>query len=136
MNGKIPLILDCGSVSIGLELTIIDLTGNVPVILRPGFITQADLESVLGKHVEMDPGISGMSLSQRPKAPGMKYRHYAPKAAMLIIGGSKEQVITEIQKRMNLDCIDHKKVGIICTEETKNSYQGGICKSIGTRSHP
>lgn len=136
MNGKIPLILDCGSVSIGLESTIIDLTGNVPVILRPGFITQADLESVLGKHVEMDPGISGMSLSQRPKAPGMKYRHYAPKAAMLIIDGSKEKVITEIQKRMNLDCIDHKKVGIICTEETKNSYQGGICKSIGTRSHP
>lgn len=136
MNGKIPLILDCGSVSIGLESTILDLTGSVPVVLRPGFITPADLENVLGKHVEMDPGLSGMKQTQRPKAPGMKYRHYAPKAAMLIIDGSKEQVILEIQRRVDQDCVEGKKIGILCTEETKNSYQGGICKSIGTRTRP
>lgn len=136
MNGKIPLILDCGSVSIGLESTIIDLTGEVPLILRPGFITQKDLTQALGREVKMDPGIQRAQSVERPKAPGMKYRHYAPKAPMLIVDGTKERVILEIQRRIDEDCREGKKVGIICTEETKDSYKSGICKEIGKRSHP
>lgn len=136
MNGKIPMIIDCGSVSIGLESTIIDLTGEKPVILRPGYITQEELTQTLGKLVEMDPGIQNAKGVERPKAPGMKYRHYAPKAEMLIIDGPIDQVQKEIKKRMEQDLEKGKTVGVLCTDETEFSYLGARCKSVGSRKNP
>ena len=88
MNGKIDMILDGGSVGIGLESTIIDLSEEVPTILRPGFITQQMLEDVIGR-VEMDAALIDPDSKVRPKAPGMKYRHYAPKANMILVRGEK-----------------------------------------------
>ena len=85
LNGRIPMILDGGPVGIGLESTIIDFSEEVPIILRPGFVTKEMAEAVIGE-VRLDPGRKiGEAIA--PKAPGMKYRHYAPKAELILVRG-------------------------------------------------
>ena len=74
------MILDAGPVGIGIESTIIDLTEKIPMVLRPGYITPDMLSEVLGTKVIVDPGIIAADDTRKPKAPGMKYKHYAPKA--------------------------------------------------------
>ena len=73
------MILDGGTVGIGLESTIVDLTEGRPVILRPGYITKEMLEAVLKAEVDVDKTLLEADSGQAPRAPGMKYRHYAPK---------------------------------------------------------
>ena len=88
MDGKIEMILDGGQVGIGVESTIVDVSGPVPTLLRPGAVTLEMLRETLGQ-VEVDPAILGpVKGDVKPKAPGMKYRHYAPKADMASGGGS------------------------------------------------
>lgn len=87
MNGRIEMILDGGAVGIGIESTIVDLTGDVPVILRPGFITKSMLEEIVGE-VTIDPALIEPDPNLRPKAPGMKYTHYAPKGELTIVESS------------------------------------------------
>ena len=113
LDGKIPMILDGGEVGIGIESTIVDLTEDVPMILRPGYITPEMIEKVIGE-VRVDPGIIASDSAKKPKAPGMKYKHYAPKA----------DLIMEAQG---------KKVGIIATDETEKYYKTGEILSIGAR---
>lgn len=132
MGGRIDMILDGGEIAIGLESTIIDLTGKVPVILRPGYITKKMLESVLGQ-VETDSVVMGVDDGQAPKAPGMKYRHYAPKGELTIISGSRERVIAEINRRSGEMKRKGRKVGIIGTDDTVALYKEGIIKSAGSR---
>ncbi len=83
MQGRIPLILDGGAVGIGIESTIIDMSTDIPTILRPGYITKDMLEEVLPE-VKIDPAVTGRTMKKNvvAKAPGMKYRHYAPKASL------------------------------------------------------
>lgn len=128
MNGRIPLILDGGAVSIGLESTIVDLTAEVPMILRPGYITLEMIREALGE-AEMDRGLIADDSKTRPKAPGMKYRHYAPKAELLIVEGEAEDVIAYINAR----AAAVPGTGIICTEETRGRYPQGDVKCIGSR---
>ena len=132
MKGKIDMILDGGEVGIGIESTIIDMT-SVPMILRPGFITQEMLEEKIGD-VFLDPALqNGLQEKERPKAPGMKYRHYAPKADLTIVEGELSRVIYQINRLTAQKVSEGKKVGIIATEETKKFYKHGIIKVIGTR---
>ena len=128
MNGKIPLILDGGAVEIGLESSIVDLTMDTPTILRPGYISLEMVREVLGD-AEVDRGLISDDSAVRPKAPGMKYRHYAPKANLQIVEGPVEQVVSYITTKAD----GAKKVGIICTEETREQYSGGVVKCIGSR---
>lgn len=129
MKGKIPLILDGGAVEIGLESTIVDLTDQIPTILRPGYITLEMIQDVLGQ-VQMDRGLIAADSGVRPKAPGMKYRHYAPKAQLKIVEGPVDKVVAYINKEAS----GRKKPGIICTEETKDRYRYGDVKCIGART--
>ena len=132
MKGKIDMILDGGEVGIGIESTIIDMT-SVPMILRPGFITQEMLEEKIGD-VFLDPALqNGLQEKERPKAPGMKYRHYAPKADLTIVEGELSRVIDQINRLTAQKVSEGKKVGIVATEETKKFYKHGIIKVIGTR---
>jgi len=90
MDGKIDGIVDGGPCSVGVESTIIDLTEQPPRLLRPGGITLEQLESVLGE-VAVDPAVTRlMGAGEQPKAPGMKYRHYAPKAPVTVVQGAPE----------------------------------------------
>ena len=131
MNGIIPMILDGGAVGIGIESTIVDLTEGVPTILRPGFITKEMLEEVVGE-VQIDKGLSADSKTP-PKAPGMKYRHYAPKADLMIVEGASEAVIEKINALVQENESKGVCTGIIGTEETISRYPSGIVKSMGTR---
>lgn len=132
LNEKIPLILDGGSVGIGIESTIIDLTEETPMILRPGYITQEMLEEVIGE-VHVDPGLIASDSLQKPKAPGMKYRHYAPKADLTVVTGEKKDVIGTINYLSHTGISQGKKIGIIATDETAGEYRCGDVISIGAR---
>lgn len=135
MQGRIPLILDGGAVGIGIESTIIDMSTDTPTILRPGYITKDMLEEVLPK-VNIDPAVTGRTMKKNvvAKAPGMKYRHYAPKADLTIIEGPLEKVVKEINKRAKEKSEAGYKVGVIGTEETVADYKSGDVKCIGTRA--
>ena len=133
LQGRIDVILDGGEVGIGIESTIVDLTEEVPVILRPGFITLEMLSEVLGT-VKMDPGIVDENSKKPPKAPGMRYRHYAPKAELTLVEGQENQVVSAINGYAEKLISSGKKVGIIATEETKDRYPEGMVVSIGSRN--
>lgn len=136
MNGKIDMIVDGGAVGIGVESTIIDVSGKVPMILRPGAITQEMASAVLGLMVPLDPAITSgpMKADVRPKAPGMKYRHYAPKADLTLVEGETEAVTETINRLADEKIGQGFSVGIICTEETKSLYPAGMVKSLGFRA--
>jgi L-threonylcarbamoyladenylate synthase len=134
MNGKIDMIIDGGMATLGLESTIIDLSDGNPVILRPGCITKSMLENVIGP-VEIDPVILNQNPDPQaaPKAPGMKYRHYAPEGKLTIYEGDTATVISAINQKVKDKLDSGKCVGIIATDETKALYQYGIVKTIGSR---
>lgn len=131
MNGIIPMILDGGAVGIGIESTIVDLTEDIPTILRPGFITKEMLEEVVGE-VQIDKGLLDDATTP-PKAPGMKYRHYAPKAELIIVEGASEAVVEKINAMTKENEEKGIYTGIIGTEETIGCYTQGLVKSMGTR---
>ena len=137
LSGKIEAILDGGPVDIGLESTIVDLTEDVVTILRPGYINMEMLKEVVGE-VRIDPGIvyndKGTTAGAKPKAPGMRYKHYAPKGDLTIVAGDEKKVVETIN-RLALEGIEAgKKVGIIATEETKDKYNCGEILVVGDRS--
>ena len=145
MNGRIEMIIDGGPVGIGVESTIVDVSSAVPAVLRPGAITMEMLEEVLGE-VSVDPAILGpLSADVRPKAPGMKYKHYAPKADLTLVepedvdrenGLDEKQLQAMIGKvrelsrgKIEAGC----RVGVICTDESRHCYTDGAVRSIGER---
>ena len=132
LQGKIELILDGGQVCIGLESTIVDLTEETPMILRPGYITKEMLEEVIGE-VACDKTMMNLDLSQAPKAPGMKYRHYAPKGQLTIVSGKEEKVVCYINERTKQAQEEGKTVGIIATDATRQLYRADVVKSAGDR---
>lgn len=133
LSGKIDAIIDGGPVQIGLESTIVDLTEDIPTILRPGYINRKMLENVVGT-VRVDPGILGTeNVHVRPKAPGMRYKHYAPKGNLKIVSGQPEKVISRINELAASGTREGHTVGIIATEETKDRYRNAIVVSIGDR---
>ena len=134
LQGRIEQILDGGDVGIGLESTIVDLTEKVPMILRPGYITQEMLSEVIGE-VTIDQAILDASSTKAPKAPGMKYRHYAPKGELTVVEGPKDAVIRRINELALADRQAGHKVGIIATEETKDAYEADVVMSVGTRAN-
>lgn len=133
-DGKIDMIIDGGNVDIGLESTIVDMTVEPPMILRPGAITKEMLEEVVGE-VAVDAALITEESEEAPKAPGMKYRHYAPKAQLMIVEGEMENVVKAIRQiAYEQTCLGYK-VGIIATDETEEFYTNGIVKNIGTRTN-
>ena len=135
MNGRINMIIADDTVDIGVESTIVDLSEDVPTILRPGFITKKQLEDVLGE-VKVDPAVMGnVADGIVPKAPGMKYKHYAPKADMVIVDGSSAAVISRINALVHEKQENGKKVAVIATEETRSSYHADVILSMGSRSN-
>lgn len=132
MEGVIDMIIDSGDVEIGLESTIVDVTSNIPVILRPGFITKEMLEDVLGEVAE-DATMMRADSGQAPKAPGMKYKHYAPKGELFIVKGEPQKVTTYINEEVKKHQINAKKTGVIGTDETRKLYKADVVKSAGRR---
>ena len=133
MDGRIDMIIDGGDSGIGLESTIVDLTGDIPVLLRPGYITVEQLREVLG-NVDVDKTILDGDCKERPKAPGMKYRHYAPKGELTIVEGQALAVVEKINELTHEAERKNKKVCVIATDENADSYEADVIKSIGSRN--
>ena len=135
LDGRIDMILDGGAVGIGLESTIVDLSTGVPTILRPGYITGEMLEDVLGE-VQVDPAILSQKMNPNivAKAPGMKYRHYAPKGQMTIIEGDTSKVVDEINRLVKEKTDEGCSVAVIATEATKDAYACANVRSVGSRA--
>ena len=132
LSGKIDVIIDGGDVDIGLESTIVDLTEEIPTILRPGYINLEMLSAVAGE-VRMDEGLIAADSQIRPKAPGMKYRHYAPKAPLFIVEGGQQEVTAAIRRLTEEAVSQGKRVGILTTQEKQSSYPLGLVKILGER---
>ena len=134
MESRIEMILIDDTIDIGVESTIVDLTEETPCILRPGVITKEMIEKVLGK-VEIDAAILDPESKNAPKAPGMKYRHYAPKGQLQIVEGEEEKVVDEINRRCKEEEKRGKKVGIIATSQSEEKYISGRVKNAGDRKN-
>ena len=132
MDGRIEMIIDGGDVEIGLESTIVDLTAEHPTILRPGYITRQMLEQVLDE-VEEDSTMMCDDSGQAPKAPGMKYRHYAPKGDLTVVYGETEGVTAYINEQIDRMRIGNKITGVIATDASVSGYHADVCKSVGER---
>lgn len=132
LGDAIDMILDGGQVGIGLESTIVDFTEEIPVVLRPGYISLEMLQETLGE-VRMDKGLLITDNSVHPKAPGMKYRHYAPQAELAIVEGPTEKVISYINQMTEEASKKGLRIGIIAADETSARYKNGVIRSIGSR---
>lgn len=131
MQGKVDMIL-CGSKSrVGVESTILDLSGDIPVVLRPGGVTLEELESLIGP-VRVNRGIVGDS--EVPKAPGMKYTHYAPNANMIIVKGKVGDIKKKIQELVSENAGKGMKVGVLASDETESYYRDCRVLSLGSRT--
>ncbi len=131
LKGKVDIIISGGNCSVGVESTVLDITGDVPIILRPGGITREQLEEVLGQ-VDADKALKG-DTDQKPRSPGMKYTHYSPRGEVIIISGNLDDIVETIQKLQEEKEDLGLKVGIMATDETKERYKKGIVISMGSR---
>lgn len=127
MDGKIDAILDGGSCQVGVESTIVDLTCDPPRLLRPGGIPLEELRDIL-KHIEMDPAVTRqMEEGEKPRAPGMKYRHYAPKAPVTVVKGPPVRSAEYILDHLT----DSSWEGVICFNEFAHWYSGYLVEQLG-----
>lgn len=133
MMGRVDAIICGAPCEVGVESTVIDATGDVPIILRPGGITPNMIKAVCGD-VVIDKGVDGVDLVEKPKSPGMKYKHYAPDADVILIEGSS---IEEIIEKMKVEIKNsNEKIIILCSEETISSFENIDTMCLGSRNKP
>lgn len=135
LNGRVDMIVDGGDAQIGLESTVLDLTQPLPMILRPGGVTKTMLEAVIGE-VAYDPHLLDSHAEEAPKAPGMKYRHYAPKGQLTVFKGRGQEVIEHINQKAEAAKQKGLSVGIIATKEDADQYKCGLVQVIGSANKP
>lgn len=135
MLGRVDMIIDGGSCEIGLESSVIDITSVTPTILRPGGVTKEDVEKLFGK-CDYDPAIIKNDDKIVPKSPGQKYRHYSPKAEVILYKGNLIKIIDAIKKDCKSYISAGKKVGIMATSQTSKLYNEGIVRVVGDRNNP
>ncbi len=125
MEGKIDGIVDGGPCAVGVESTIIDLTAAPPRLLRPGGVTLESLREALGE-VDVDPAVTRlMGAGEHPRAPGMKYRHYAPKAPVTVVKGEAAATAAYIQAHLG------EGEGVVCFDEYAGLYAGHTVERLG-----
>lgn len=135
LDGKVDFILGGTKSDVGVESTIVDCTVYPPVILRPGGITLEMLKEI-DENIEIDEAIKGKPNNDlKPKAPGMKYKHYSPKAKVKVIKGNNEKTIEKIIEIVENYKDNQKCVAILTTEENKNSFNRGIVISLGSEKN-
>ena len=142
LDGRIDAIIEGGDCQVGIESTVVDMTGSVPAVLRPGIITQEQLSSALGKTVELDPvlltkpeikrgeGLLETDGDFKPKSPGMKYKHYAPKAELIIYKGDREKAALAMaeEKLRRVECGQKVEIIIYDDEEPEKAAREFFAK--------
>lgn len=133
LDGKVDLVVDSGPSQVGIESTILDVTQEVPTILRPGGVTKEDLEAILDR-VEEEATNLEADTGMVPRAPGMKYTHYAPKAQTTVFAGNLENIAKEINKKIEEN--KGEDIAVLCTTETQDLYEGAyLLIDMGSRKH-
>lgn len=135
LSGRIDMIIDGGACEFGLESTIVDVTGDVPCLLRPGSITLEMLRETLGR-VDVDKAVvTKLESGEAPKAPGMKYTHYSPSADVVIVRGDRDKMVHKINELVSQTDSSYK-IGVIATEENKDKYENCEVLVIGSIKEP
>lgn len=136
MKGKIPLIIDGGPCEVGVESTVLDLIHGQPTILRPGGITREMLESVLHQEVALAGSIlRPLRPDEKALSPGMRYKHYAPRAEVTLVEGDENAVISCIKKLYAEEKATGKKVCVLCFTEHMEALKECDPHDFGSRSH-
>jgi L-threonylcarbamoyladenylate synthase len=134
LDGRIDAVLDAGPTVVGIESTVLDMTVDPPEVLRPGGTTYELLESFLGE-VKLNPiAVADKSLSlEKVKSPGLKHKHYAPDADVVVVEGRLPAVVAKVNALARNYRFRGRKVGVLSTDETKQEYTADIVKSLGSR---
>lgn len=137
LDGRIDAVLDGGPAGLGVESTVLDVTGEVPLILRPGGITPEQIKAVAGA-VELDPAAVCRTVreDERPRSPGMKYRHYAPRTPLVLVEGDEGEVAGALAKLAREYAEKGARVGILCTREAAGFFRGVEVLVLGSRRSP
>jgi len=122
LNGRIPYIIDGGACRVGVESTVLDMTAEIPVILRPGGVTSSMIEGVIGK-VALDKSLFGVQAVDKPKSPGMKYTHYKPKGEVIVVSGEKSAVVEWINENAEREGKEGLKTAVIAAFEHTPAYK-------------
>lgn len=134
MDGRIDMIIDSGSCDIGLESTIIDLSTPVPMMLRPGYVSAEMLRQVVGD-LDTDPAVFHETSQEiKPKAPGMKYRHYAPKGKVAIVSGNRDDVIKFIRGKIEENKGKIRTAVITCSDDAYQYKDADLVADMGDRN--
>jgi len=137
LSGRIEVLIDGGEIGYGVESTVMDLTTDLPTVLRPGPVTVEELRRVVGE-VEVHP----IARAEVPievaiaRSPGMKYRHYAPAAEVVVVEGPLEGIIKKVQELVDARRRLGEKVGVMATKETASKYRADVVKVVGSRLDP
>jgi len=135
LDGRIDAILDAGPTRIGVESTVLDLTVDPPQVLRPGGTPYEELKRVLGR-VELNP----IAVAEKPvpveraRSPGVKHKHYAPNADMVVVEGDSDAVVSKVKELVRVYEGEGKRVGVLAADETVRRYMADVVKSLGSRS--
>lgn len=125
MNGRVNGIIVAGDCNFGLESTVIDMTSEKPMILRPGSVTKEQMELLIGE-VLIDPSIEGKADVKKAKAPGMKYTHYSPNGDVFIVSGEDSKVINKINSLIDENEEKGLRCGVMCLNKNKENYKGEV----------
>ncbi len=136
LNGAIDALIDGGTTNIGVESTVVDLSIDPPVLLRPGGTSYEDLKAVIAD-LELHPFVQTEKelTIEKTSSPGMKHKHYAPKADVILVEGNPKTVTNKISTLTNIYKQKGYKIAILATDETQTAYQTDIVKSLGSRTN-
>lgn len=136
LNGRIDAILDGGAVDVGVESTVVDLTVDPPMILRPGGIPYEKLKETISD-LKLHPMVEAQKEVplEQASSPGMKHKHYAPTAQLVLVEGEVSAVVEKVKALAEEYRRKGFKVGILATDETQNAYKADVVKSLGSRSN-
>jgi L-threonylcarbamoyladenylate synthase len=134
LNGRINAILDGGPTRIGVESTVLDLSAEPAMVLRPGGTSLEALKNVLG-NVKLHPFVVAEKelAVENARSPGMKHRHYAPKASVILVEGAVSPVMATVKSLIGSYWLEDKRVGVLATAETAWAYEADVVKSLGSR---
>ena len=133
MAGRIPMVIDAGETGVGLESTVLDVTVDPPVLLRPGGVTLEQLQEVVGPVV--DKSGHGAESGEAPRSPGMKYKHYSPKAPVILVDGSVLHMQAKIADLIYEYQEEGRRVGVMCSAESRGVYQAPVILEYGSRAN-
>lgn len=136
LDGRIHAVLDAGPTVVGVESTVLDVTVDPPEVLRPGGTPVEALKEVLGR-VELNPAVMAEKpvFLEKVRSPGVKYRHYAPNADVMVVEGELPAVVGKINELVTYYMRMGNRVGVLGTDETMGCYQADVVKSLGSRSN-